>query len=43
MNQREWMDYRNFKETQYDKMADILSEYLDMEGVYGMLREAHIK
>ena len=43
LNQREWMDYRNFKETQYDKMADILSEYLDMEGVYGMLREAHIK
>ena len=43
LNQREWMDYRNFKETQYDKMADILSQYLDMDGVYGMLREAHIK
>ena len=43
LNQREWMDYRNFKETQYDKIADIFSEYLDMEGVYGMLREAHIK
>ncbi len=43
LNQREWMDYRNFKETQYDKLADILSEYLDMEGVYGMLREAHIQ
>lgn len=36
------MDYRGYKERQYDKLADILSEYLNMEEVYGILREAHI-
>lgn len=35
-------NYRDFKETQYDKLADTLSEYLNMEEIYGMLREAHI-
>ncbi|MCM1303948.1 MAG: cobyric acid synthase [Lachnospiraceae bacterium] len=34
------MDYRDFKEKQYDKLADALSQYLDMEEIYGMLREA---
>lgn len=34
------MDYQSFKETQYDKLADTLREYLDMEEIYGMLREA---
>ena len=43
MEQGICMDYRAYKETQYDKLADLLSEYLDMEEVYGMLREAHIK
>lgn len=33
-------DYREFKEEQYDRLADILSEYLNMEEIYGMLREA---
>lgn len=33
-------DYRTFKEKQYDKLADTLREYLDMEEIYGMLREA---
>ena len=33
-------DYRNFKEKQYDKLADTLRKYLDMEEVYGMLRES---
>ncbi|MGN0131176.1 MAG: cobyric acid synthase [Lachnospiraceae bacterium] len=33
-------DYRTFKEKQYDKLADTLRVYLDMERVYGMLREA---
>jgi len=37
------MDYREFKERQYDKLADILSEYLNMEKIYGMLKEAHIR
>lgn len=33
-------DYRAFKETQYDKLADAVREYMDMKAVYGMLREA---
>lgn len=35
-------DYRDFKEKQYDMLADILTEYLDMEKIYGLLREASI-
>ena len=35
-------DYRSFKETQYNKLADMVREYMDMEAVYGMLREARI-
>lgn len=35
-------DYRSLKEKQYDKLADTLRSYLDMEEIYGMLREAHI-
>lgn len=37
------MDYRDFKEKEYDALADTLSEYLNMEEVYGMLKEAHIR
>ena len=37
------IDYKDFKEKQYDKLADILSEYLNMEEIYGILREAHIR
>lgn len=37
------MDYDAFKETQYDKLAEILREYLDMEAIYGMLREARLE
>jgi adenosylcobyric acid synthase len=37
------MDYRTFKERQYDKLADTLRSYLNMEEVYGMLREAHLE
>lgn len=36
-------DYRTFKEKQYDKLADTLREYLDMEEIYGMLREARLE
>lgn len=43
LNQREWMDYRDFKEKQYDKLADVLSEYLNMEDIYGMLKDGHIQ
>ncbi|MCI5494490.1 MAG: cobyric acid synthase [Lachnospiraceae bacterium] len=36
-------DYQTFKEKQYDKLADTLREYLDMEQIYGMLKEADIR
>lgn len=36
-------DYQKFKEKQYDKLADTLREYLNMEEIYGMLREAHLE
>ena len=34
------LSYKSFKEKQYDRLADTLREYLDMDAVYGMLREA---
>ncbi|MCR4713917.1 MAG: cobyric acid synthase [Treponemataceae bacterium] len=37
---RQRFDYRAFKETQYDKLADAVRGYMDMKAVYGMLREA---
>lgn len=33
-------DYKRFKEKQYDKLADTLRKHLNMEEIYGMLREA---
>lgn len=36
-------DYQTFKEKQYDKLADTLRMYLDMEEIYGMLREANLE
>ena len=36
-------DYRTFKERQYDQLADTLRRYLDMEEIYGMLREARLE
>lgn len=36
-------DYQSFKEKQYDKLADTLREYLNMEEIYGILREAHLE
>ena len=38
----EMEDYRTFKEKQYDKLADTLRVYLDMEEIYGMRREASL-
>ena len=35
-------DYAAFKEEQYDKLAETMREYLDMDAVYGMLREAKL-
>lgn len=37
------IDYKDFKERQYDTLADTLSEYLNMEEIYGILREAHLR
>ena len=39
----EFSDYQAFKETQYDKLADTLRAYLDMDAIYGMLREARLE
>jgi adenosylcobyric acid synthase len=36
------MDHREFKEREYDRLADILRASLDMECIYDMLREAAI-
>ena len=36
------MNYQAFKETQYDKLADTLRQYLDMEYIYQILREAKV-
>lgn len=37
------MDYRAFKETQYDLLAETLREYLDMSEIYGTLKTAQMK
>ena len=34
------MDYSEYKEKEYDRMADILREHLNMGEIYAMLREA---
>ena len=34
------MNYQQYKESQYDLLADTLRKYLDMEAVYGILQEA---
>ena len=39
----EFEDYQTFKDKQYDKLADTLRMYLNMEEIYGMLREAHLE
>lgn len=31
------MDLKSYKESQYDKLADILREYLDMDSIYAMM------
>ena len=36
-------DYQTFKETQYDKLADTLRVYLNMEEIYGMLGETGLE
>lgn len=36
-------DYQTFKERQYDKLADTLRLYLNVEEIYEMLREANLE
>lgn len=36
----EMLSYAQFKETQYEKLAHTLRQYLDMDFIYGILREA---
>lgn len=36
-------DYPVYKEKQYDRLADTLRCYLNMEEIYGMLNEAHME
>lgn len=43
LGNREFEDYRNIKEEQYDKLADTLRRYLDMEKLYGIFREARLE
>ena len=42
LEEGEMLDYQAFKEKEYDKLADTLREYLHMEEIYGMLREADL-
>lgn len=35
-------DYKSFKDRQYDKLADTVRKHMDMESVYGMLRESSV-
>ena len=43
MEHMEFSDYQAFKAMQYDKLADTLRAYLDMDAIYGMLREARLE
>lgn len=43
MEHMEFSDYQAFKAMQYDKLADTLRTYLDMDAIYGMLREARLE
>lgn len=36
-------NYQAYKEKQYDKLADTLRKYLNMEVIYGMLKEAYLE
>lgn len=36
-------DYHIFKEKQYDKLADTLRKYLDMDEIYRILGDSHLK
>lgn len=40
LKELEEADYKAFKESQYDLLASTMREYMDMDAVYAMLREA---
>lgn len=39
----EFIEYQTFKERQYDQLADTLRVHLNMEEVYGMLKESRVE
>ncbi len=40
LEEGEILDYQELKEREYDKLADGIRQFMDMDEVYGMLREA---
>jgi len=42
MDTGQMLDYRAYKETQYDLLADTLREHMDMQALYDILREAQL-
>ncbi len=36
------IDYAALKEREYDRLADVIRKHMDMDAIYGMLREAKI-
>ena len=43
LTENSFEDYLTFKEKQYDKLAETLRKYINMEEIYGMLKEAKVK
>lgn len=37
------MDYQAIKEREYDKLADCMRQYMDMDAIYAMLKESRIQ
>ncbi|MDO4961723.1 MAG: cobyric acid synthase [Eubacteriales bacterium] len=37
------LDYRSLREREYDRLAAVIREYMDMDAVYGMLKEAKVQ
>lgn len=42
LNTSQIMDYRQYKEIQYDKLADTMREYMDIPYIYHILQEARL-
>ena len=39
LNDKSFMDYDQIKEKEYDRLADVIREYVNMDEIYSMLRE----